>query len=162
MNLDINTEKGQTSLKYERKMLDKIRYVMDSKHENNSILIETDKNTDSKIDGIIVKDNQISGIFESKCRNISLMDLRFFGSWLVTFDKIMDGKKLSTMLRVPFIGFLYLIKDDIVMYWKITDKFGDFLFDFEVRNTKTQKTINGGTALRTNAFLPLKHGNEIT
>tara|TARA_Y100001951_G_C11172205_1_gene200944 strand:- start:51 stop:539 length:489 start_codon:yes stop_codon:yes gene_type:complete len=162
MNLDINTERGQASLEYERKMLDRIRHMMCSKHKNNSALIETDKNMDAKIDGIIIKDNQISGIFESKCRNMSLMDLRNFGSWLVTLDKIMDGKKLSTMLRVPFIGFLYLIKDNIVMYWKITDKFGDFLFDFEVRNTKTQKTINGGTAFRTNAYLPLKHGNEIT
>ena len=83
MNLDINTERGQASLEYERKMLDRIRHMMCSKHKNNSALIETDKNMDAKIDGIIIKDNQISGIFESKCRNMSLMDLRNFGhGWL--------------------------------------------------------------------------------
>ena len=47
------------------------------------------------------------------------------------------------------------------MYWKITDKYGNFLFDFDVRNTRTQKTINGGSVIRTNAYLPLKEGNEL-
>jgi hypothetical protein len=89
------------------------------------------------------------------------MELRNFGSWLVTFDKIMDGKRLSEMLRVPYLGFLYLIKDQIVMYWKITDEYGNFLFDFDVRNTMTQKTINGGMIKRTNAYLPFKRGIEL-
>jgi hypothetical protein len=131
-------------------------------HEKNSMLIETNKNTDAKVDGIIIKNNELSGIFESKCRDLSLMELRNFGSWLVTFDKIMDGKRLSEMLRVPYIGFLYLIKDEIVMYWKITDKHGNFLFDFDVRNTRTQKTINGGSVVRTNAYLPFKEGSELS
>ena len=73
----------------------------------------------------------------------------------------MDGKNLSKMLCVPFIGFLYLIKDKIVMYWKITDSKGEFEFDFEIKKTKTRKTINGGEAIRTNAYLPTKHGYEI-
>ena len=65
------------------------------------------------------------------------------------------------MLRVPYLGFLYLIKDKIIMYWKITDKYGNFLFDFDIKNTRTQKTINGGSVVRTNAYLPFKKGNEI-
>tara|TARA_R100000700_G_scaffold37892_1_gene48553 strand:- start:4916 stop:5398 length:483 start_codon:yes stop_codon:yes gene_type:complete len=159
--MDILTERGQKSLEYERKMLERIRNSMCNTHEKNSMLIETNKNTDAKVDGIIIKNNELSGIFESKCRDLSLMELRNFGSWLVTFDKIMDGKRLSEMLRVPYIGFLYLIKDEIVMYWKITDKHGNFLFDFDVRNTRTQKTINGGSVVRTNAYLPFKEGSEL-
>ena len=127
----------------------------------DSRLIETDKNIDAKIDGIIVKDNQLSGVFESKCRDLSLMQLQKFGSWLITHDKLIEGKKISTLLRVPFIGFLYLIKDDIIMYWKITDKYGDFLFDYDIKETRTQKTINGGSVIRKNAFLPVKYGNEL-
>jgi len=159
--MDILTPKGQKSLEYERKMLEKLRQSICKKHKNSSMLIETNKDMDAKIDGLIVKDNELSGIFESKCRNISLMELMNYGSWLITFDKILDGKRLSEMLRVPYLGFLYLIKDDIVMYWKITDKYGNFLFDFDVRNTTTQKTINGGKIKRTNAYLPFKKGNEI-
>jgi len=120
--MDILTEKGQRSLEYEREMLDRIRQSICSTHKSNSMLVETNKDTDAKIDGVIIKENELSGIFESKCRDMSLMELRNFGSWLVTFDKIMDGKRLSEMLRVPYLGFLYLIKDQIVMYWKITDR----------------------------------------
>ena len=159
--MDILTEKGQKSLEYEREMLERIRHNICKTHKEDSYLIETDKNMDAKVDGIIVKNNQVSGIFESKCRDLSLMQLTDFGSWLVTFDKIMDGKRLSEMLRVPYIGFLYLIKDKIIMYWKITDKYGDFIFDFEVKKTKTQKTINGGVVYRTNAYLPFEKGNEL-
>ena len=159
--MDILTKKGQKSLEYEREMLERIRHNICKTHKEDSYLIETDKNMDAKVDGIIVKNNQVSGIFESKCRDLSLMQLMDFGSWLVTLDKIMDGKRLSEMLRVPYIGFLYLIKDRIIMYWKITDKYGDFTFDFEVKKTKTQKTINGGVAYRTNAYLPFKEGNEL-
>ena len=159
--MDILTKKGQKSLEYEREMLERIRHNICITHKEDSYLIETDKNMDAKVDGIIVKNNQVSGIFESKCRDLSLMQLMDFGSWLVTLDKIMDGKRLSEMLRVPYIGFLYLIKDRIIMYWKITDKYGDFTFDFEVKKTKTQKTINGGVAYRTNAYLPFKEGNEL-
>jgi hypothetical protein len=159
--MDILTDKGQKSLEYERKMLEKINFHICKEHKDNSMLIETDKDMDAKVDGIIVKNNQVSGIFESKCRDMSLMKLREFGSWLITFDKILDGRKLSQLLRVPFIGFLYLIPDEIIMYWKITDKYGNFLFDFDVKNTKTQKTINGGSIVRTNAYLPVKRGVEL-
>ena len=161
MKLDINTKRGQSSLKYEKLMIDRINKHICKKHNKDSKLIETDKNIDAKIDGIIVKDNQLSGVFESKCRDLSLMQLQKFGSWLITHDKLMEGKKISTLLRVPFIGFLYLIKDDIIMYWKITDKYGDFLFDYDIKETRTQKTINGGSVIRKNAFLPVKYGNEL-
>jgi len=153
--MDILTKKGQKSLEYERIMLERISVL------KNVNIIETDKNMDAKVDGMISQDNQLTGIFESKCRGMSLMQLREFGSWLVTFDKILDGRKLSQLLRVPFIGFLYLIPDEIIMYWKITDKYGNFLFDFDVKNTKTQKTINGGSIVRTNAYLPVKRGAEL-
>ena len=159
--MDILTAKGQKSLEYEKKMLEKIRESICKKHKNSSMLIETNKDMDAKIDGVIIKNNELSGIFESKCRDMGLIQLMEYGSWLVTFEKILDGKRLSEMLRVPYLGFLYLIKDDIVMYWKITNKYGNFMFDFDVKNTRTQKTINGGIIMRTNAYLPFKEGNEI-
>ena len=159
--MDILTTKGQKSLEYEKKMLEKIRESICKKHKNSSMLIETNKDMDAKIDGVIIKNNELSGIFESKCRDMGLIQLMEYGSWLVTFEKILDGKRLSEMLRVPYLGFLYLIKDDIVMYWKITNKYGNFMFDFDVKNTRTQKTINGGIIMRTNAYLPFKEGNEI-
>ena len=159
--MDILSEKGQKSLQYERIMLNKIRDHICAKHRGNSYIYETNKDKASKVDGFIVKDGVLSGIFESKCRNMGLIELMEYESWLITLNKIMDGKKLSEMLCVPFIGFLYLIKDDIVMYWKITDDTGEFLFDFDIKKTKTQQTINGGEVVRDNAYLPFSKGNEL-
>jgi len=159
--MDILTKKGQRSLEYERIMLEKIRFYICKNHKSDSYLFETDKNTSAKVDGVIVKNDTLAGVFESKCRDLSLMELRKYGSWLITFDKILDGKRLSEMLCVPFMGFLYLIKDEIILYWNITNEHGDFLFDFEVRKTKTQKTINGGIAHRANAYLPIEKGMEL-
>jgi hypothetical protein len=82
-------------------------------------------------------------------------ELSMYGSWLVTNEKIMHGRYLSEMLRVGFFGFLYLIPDNNIFMWHITDSNGKFKFDFESKITKTQKTINGGTAMRENSFLPI-------
>ena len=57
--MDILTDRGQKSLEYERKMLDKINFHICKEHKENSMLIETDKNMDAKVDGIIVKNNQV-------------------------------------------------------------------------------------------------------
>tara|TARA_R100000234_G_scaffold119999_1_gene104757 strand:- start:427 stop:897 length:471 start_codon:yes stop_codon:yes gene_type:complete len=156
VGLDINTERGQRSLKYERIMLDRI------KNSFSVDLVETDKSMDAKVDGLVLKDGQLMGIFESKCRDMNYVQFQQHKSWLVTFDKLLDGKKLSQMLRVPFLGFLYLIPDQMIFYWKITDETGEFNFDFKVRKTKTQRTINGGEAIRVNAYLPNEYASEIT
>jgi len=153
--LDINTKKGQESLRHEREMLERIEGSMKVK------LVETDKDKDAKCDGVIIHNDKIGGIFESKCRNMNYMELLKHGSWLITLQKILDGQTLSKMLRVPFLGFLYLIPDQMIFYWKITDNMGDFNFGFDVRRTSTQRTINGGRALRTNAYLPMDRSTEI-
>ena len=159
--MDINTAKGQRSLALEREMLSIIRQRICNKHQKDSYLFETNKDSDARVDGVIIKNGELSGVFESKCRDMSLMELREYGSWLITLDKIMDGKRVSELLRVPFIGVLYLIKDKIIMYWRITDNYGNFLLDFDIKNTRTQKTINGGSIVRANAYLPFTRGNEL-
>ena len=159
--MDIRTAKGQQSLALEREMLSIIRQRICNKHQKDSYLFETNKDSDARVDGVIIKNGELSGVFESKCRDMSLMELREYGSWLITLDKIMDGKRVSELLRVPFIGFLYLIKDKIIMYWRITDNYGNFLLDFDIKNTRTQKTINGGSIVRANAYLPFTRGNEL-
>ena len=98
MGLDILSEKGQASLHYEKIMLDKISEI------RGVDLVETDKDTDAKIDGLIIKNNVLVGAFESKCRKLSLDELKRFGSWLITMDKILDGRKVSKLLRIPFFG----------------------------------------------------------
>jgi hypothetical protein len=153
--LDINTPKGQISLQQENKMLRRIEDYWGAK------IIETDKEKPSTVDGFLVKNNIIVGVFESKCRNLSLDELNGFGSWLITAQKIEKGRLISEYVGAPFLGFLYLLKDDKIMFWKITDDTGVYLFDFEAMETETQATINGGRVVRKNAYLPVEHGQMV-
>lgn len=154
MRLDINTEKGQKSLQHEREVQDIIR--------NNwkVSIIETPKLHSSKCDGFLVRDNNIIALFETKCRyDMTYSELLERGTWLVTLEKIEACKKISTLLQIPFIGFLYLrpnhSDERILLFWKITNTNGDYLFEFESYEQETQKTINGGTIVRKNAYLPI-------
>ena len=104
-HLDIKTDKGKDSLLHERIMLKRI------KKSWGVNLIETDKDTDAKCDGVVAKNDRLIAIYESKCRDMNYMQLCKWGSWLVTNQKILDCQIMSKMLRVPFIGFLYLIPD---------------------------------------------------
>ena len=68
---------------------------------------------------------------------------------------------ISNKLRIPAIGFLYLIRESIVLKWIITDNEGNYLFDFKVNKTITQETINGGEIKRENAYLPMEYSSTL-
>ena len=152
IGLDINTIKGQKSLAYEAEMLDIIRQYTE--------IIETPKKSSAKCDGMFHKKGILKGVFESKCRDLSDIELKEFGSWVITYKKIKDLRKLSKMLKVPGYGFLYLLKDKKIRVWKIVEN-GNWSFRFNVRKTLTQKTINGGEIYRLNAYLPVEESKLI-
>lgn len=151
MSLDVNSEKGLVSVSQESMML---KYISEMW---NCEIITTDKTKEGKCDGFIVKDGILKGLFESKCRNMSIDQLEKFDTWLVTNEKLESCRLMSELLRVPLFGFLYLVDNNLSMYWKITDEYGNYLFKFDVEKTKTQKNINGGEIIRPNAYLPVKY-----
>ena len=153
--LDINSPLGQESLQQEMKML---KYV--SKCWDIKIRI-TKKETPAPYDGIMLKNNIIIGIFESKNRIMSLESLEDFGSWLITFEKLEKCRIIANKMNVPFYGFLGLELSKLIMYWKISDENGNYLFDFKHFHSATQATINGGEAYRDNAYLPIEFGNFV-
>lgn len=153
MSLDINTPKGQEYLKYERYMLNKISQTIG--------VIETPKTLDSEVDGFIYKDELI-GCFESKCRNMTRKQLHDWGGWLISYDKILKGCDIAKRLRINFYGFLYLIPDDEIYTWKIADNSGDILIKMHIERTKTQASCNGGSAIRTNAYLDFQSAKLYT
>ena len=162
MNLDINTPRGQKSLRDEQVMLNSIA------KKYGSQVYQTPKEREAKCDGIIARNGEIRGIFESKCRynlyydfNTGKLDVegkngfRPCDSWLITYEKIELGAYLSKLLCVPFIGFLYIVNSGVVLTWKITDDVGNIIIDTNEAVTATQYSINGGTAVRKNAYLKL-------
>jgi hypothetical protein len=110
----------------------------------------------SLVDGIAVKDNEITHVVEFKSRNESMESIERFGSYLISYDKIENGLQICRMMRVPFILIVYLIKDGVVMGIEIGDEFGVSV-EMEIKETRTQKSIEGGTVIRRNAFIDLEN-----
>jgi hypothetical protein len=155
-NLDILTAKGQKTLQEENAVIERLS------NKWKIQVVNTDKDDCASIDNLFVRENILMAISEIKCRQLTRKQLEHYGNTcLITHQKIKDGAMLSKHLRVPFIGVLYLVPDDIILYWKITDKDGNYLFDFEVRNTETQKTVNGGLIVRENAYLHTKYSKQL-
>jgi len=110
----------------------------------------------SLVDGIAVKNNEITHVVEFKSRNESMESMERFGTYLISYDKIENGLQICRMMRVPFILIVYLIKDGVVMGIEIGDEFGVSV-EMEIKETRTQKSIEGGTVIRRNALIDLEN-----
>lgn len=151
MQLDINTEKGQQSLSQERTLISSAQAAYEG-----ILFIETNKSAPAQIDGFMVRNGEVVGVYESKCRNMTIEQMhRFNDEWLITFEKILNGADLSKRLYVPFYGLLYLVQEPIGVILKITDEKGNILPRVRLEQTSTQKTINGGSIIRTNAYVDI-------
>ena len=152
MSLDILTPKGQESAREEQEMLDSLRITFP-----DSMFVNTPKHQPARVDGLTFKDGRLTGCFESKCRKMTRKQLAEWGDeWLVTYEKIVCGANLARSLGVPFYGFLYLIPDKQILVVKIADSSGELLPRIRLERTVTQRTVNGGQIVRTNAYIDVK------
>lgn len=158
MILACKTLKGREAVIEELKFTDRLREKF-KPYE----FWPTDKDREAvaRVDGIITFEGFVHRVYEIKCRNMTYDQLKGYNSWLVTKQKIVDGATTSKLLSVPFVGFLWLIPDEMGFVWNITDVRGSYLFNFGVSNTLTQETCNGGEIERENAYLPLVEGKRI-
>ena len=117
------------------------------------------KDSPAAVDGMLIKagTTRIFRVAEAKCRDMTMQDLfgRFGGTWLITNSKIKALAEAAKLFGVPGTGLLYLVPDKLVLAVKICDEEGRFVHNFEVKQTLTQATVNGGTAIRDNAFIPM-------
>ena len=101
------------------------------------------------------------GIAEIKCRKsaggepINRQYLIDNGGYLITYTKLKYGAMVSGIHMVPFFVIVSLIDEGVILVWQITNRTGTFLDDVPQRITKTRRTVNGGDAMRTNAFLQM-------
>lgn len=152
MKLDINTPKGRESLAQERILLKSFTVA------TNLGIVETDKSQPAQIDGFIVRDDTVVGMFESKCRKATVEQMNRWGDeWLITYQKLLDGAELSKRLRIPFYGIVYLLDEPLGFFIQLTDSEGNFVPKIRTEETKTQATINGGTAVRLNAYVDISN-----
>lgn len=159
MSLAINTPRGQEALKHERDCISLYRNLYP-----DYSFIETDKDKPAAIDGVLYmkKSDCLQAVVEIKCRNMTHEQLfsDYGGEWLVANAKIEKGRMISHLLCVPFVGMLYLIPDKTILTIRITDSTGQYCIDFDVRETTTKATINGGSIKQPNAFIPMDKAKE--
>jgi hypothetical protein len=155
--MDIKTPRGRESLKAEVRAME-----IFAKHFPDYEYCETPKDKPADIDAILTKQNQIMRVVETKCRDMTMEEFigRFNYQWLVTFDKLEKGRKISHALQVPFIGFLYLIKSDTLLVQQIANEFS-YVPEITILLTETQKTINGGRITRSNAYIDMSNATVL-
>jgi len=150
-NLDCNTPVGQTYIAHQ---LTGERMLMEALGLE---LVVTDPSSSADIDALY---NDGAGVLrviaEIKARNMAVCNLRQFGSYLITHDKLRKGRELAMALRCRFVLAVYLIADQRLVWFDISDETGQWTTDFSVSHTKTKQTCNGGSIIRENAYLSLE------
>lgn len=146
--MDILTPKGQATVRQEEEAVAAFiaRYP-------EFIYARTPKDKPSPVDAVLVKSGVVSAVVETKCRQMTASTLRssFKSEWLVTGQKVEDGIQVAKSLCVPYVGFLYLVPDKLLLVAKIWD--GEYKVPIRWEETETQATVNGGLATRVNAFI---------
>ena len=156
--LDVNTPKGQQSLQHELRAVELWNY-----HYPQFTYVHTPKDGSALVDAVIC-DNEanVCAVVEQKSRNMSLEQLqKWDNEWLITFDKIEAGRYVGKALGVSYIGFLYLIPDDLLITKQLANAKGEWTCDFRTAITETQETINGGKIERLNAYIDLTEAKHI-
>lgn len=161
MSLDIATPKGRQAAADQIHCVRSVLKTMGSQ----SSYVHTDDSGAAVVDGFIVRaDGSIAAAVEVKTR-YDMDDDQFWrdrnGTWLVTFQKLMDIRLVSSLLKVPAYGFLYLRRSGVVYVVKLFNADGSEACEYMVQQTRTQRTINGGEAERANAFIDMRHARKV-
>ena len=157
MSLDILTPRGQKTLS------DEMAAASIFERGTGLEYYRTPDNRPAKVDAVITKMGHIAGVVETKCRyQLTRASLRdgWKDEWLVTMDKIEHAKAAAAALCVPLYGFLYLVDEGLLLTQRITDESGQYCVRFRVDRTETQRTVNGGSVVRCNAFIDMSNAKE--
>ncbi len=149
MSLDCTTPRGKVYIGHQMGCLDRLAAAWKAQ------IVSTAEDDMADIDALAIKDGCISAAMEVKSREMDLAQLCRFGSYLITFDKLLKLRAMAAGLRVPGLVVVSLLKDASIVYWKVCDSAGDMLVQLEGKVSKTQATCNGGSADRYNAYLSL-------
>lgn len=159
MTLDVLSLKGQQTVSDEQTAVALFR----SKFTNYQY-VETPKNMPADVDAILMLDNQLRQVIETKCRHDCDMEKfmgQYKGQWLVTWEKIEKAKNIAKQLCIGLMGFLYIVPSKTLLVQRITDETGRLLVGMKLETTTTQATINGGSARRTNAYIDMTRATVI-
>jgi hypothetical protein len=121
----------------------------------------TGKDMFSRVDGFFLRDNELKGIFEVKCRNQGLSWFVDYKSTMISYAKIQIGSDLSRLMRCKFFV-LIQTGDKHVIVFQITDEEGRIVCPMNIRYTNSEKNSNFDKKPTTNAYLSLEDNKYCT
>tara|TARA_B100000427_G_scaffold323043_1_gene325913 strand:- start:2489 stop:2998 length:510 start_codon:yes stop_codon:yes gene_type:complete len=119
-----------------------------------------------KFDVFIHKGNELIGIaeiktrpyFNRKLKTVCTLNALKEKGYLITAEKLDILQKQSRIYNVYGYIFVNLPNDRKVLCFKVCDKEGNFLINYDTRKTWTKYSCNDykGNTKRPNAFIPIK------
>ena len=150
--LDILTPAGKVTKEQELHA-----YVIFQRYHPGYTIKHTDKDKPEPFDGWLMQDGKVRALVETKCRaDVDYHECvrRYKNTWLITEAKIKYAADCARRERVPLLGFLYIVRGQVLLVKKLTDKNGAVI-EHRTEKTKTRATVNGGLAERLNAFIDM-------
>ena len=125
-----------------------------------------------KFDIFINIGNELTGIgeiktrpyFNRKLKTMCTLDMLRDKGYLITAEKLDILQQQSRIYNVYGYIFVNLPNDRKVLCFKVCDKEGNFLLNYDTKETKTRYSCNDykGDTKRKNAFLPIKGNSNFT
>lgn len=125
--------------------------------------INTPKDEPAVFDAFLVADGVVVAAVECKCRQMTYEQFtgQFESKWLITADKIESGSEVVKELCIPLVGFLYLVPSNTLLTCRLFDSKTNRYAPMEIKETQTQATVNGGLAVRRNAYVDMRDAQVI-
>ena len=162
MKRDLTSDKVIQALEHEEKA---IKLLEDKYAEKGYEFIHTPKDTMAYVDGLIVRDNELTAVFETKCRyklSVETLCNQFEWRWMLTKDKVERCGKVADYLCVPLFGILYLIEDETVMIEKLWHN-KKLVCDYKEKTIATPINCDiGGTVNSCNLFINMENSTKIS
>jgi hypothetical protein len=161
MALAVNTRKGREAAVRAKEAL--IRF-----EANHPRFIWFPDYSSSPYDGYVVVNGVITGIFETKSRNAGVDEQcrvvyngKAYDEYLITAEKIKAGVAHAKAHQINYFIIVYFeMSDCLAIFTMYNYKTGAEL-EYRTEITRTQATVNGGSAMRENAFIKLAHARII-
>ena len=154
--LDINTPKGRATLVEEGRAVELFGWRFP-----NLRFVHTNKERAAKIDGLLVQ-RYVRYLVLISCRRdctVETFRTTWNWEWLLTEAKLKDGARLSVDHMASLVGWLYVVDEDVLLVQRLYDpawgEVGERFVKHEVRVTETRRSVNGGRAVRPNAFIKM-------
>ena len=156
MNLDVNTIKGQETLKDEAEAV-----ALFHARFPTYKYVHTDKSRPAKADAVVMRNDVTDSVALTACRHD--MDMAKFrgkraSEWLITKDKVDTAILLGECLCCDVLGLLYLVPSRVLLVKRIWSwphrRVSPMRY---VDDIETQATVNGGRVTRVNALIDMQN-----